>query len=76
MIAGVEEEIEAHKFELGSTTETRGRRRAGVRGFGRSAGKSYFEDTLFLVARDPRWLFSYWDFNWSKVSGRRVSAAG
>jgi hypothetical protein len=28
--------------------------------------ESYFEDTLFLVARDPRWLFSYWDFNWSK----------
>jgi hypothetical protein len=27
---------------------------------------SYHEDTLFLVARDPRWLFSYWDFDWSK----------
>ncbi len=26
---------------------------------------SYHEDTLFLVARDPRWLFSYWDFDWS-----------
>jgi len=29
---------------------------------------SYHEDTLFLTARDPRWLFSYWDFNWSRVS--------
>ncbi len=27
---------------------------------------SYFEDTVFLVARDPRWLFAYWDFDWSK----------
>ena len=24
---------------------------------------SYHEDTLFLIARDPRWLFSYWDFD-------------
>ena len=24
---------------------------------------SYYEETLFLIARDPRWLFSYWDFN-------------
>ena len=27
---------------------------------------TYFEDTVFLVARDPRWLFAYWDFDWSK----------
>ena len=29
--------------------------------------ESYHHDTLFLVARDPRWLFSYWDFDWSRV---------
>ena len=27
---------------------------------------TYEEDTLFLAARDPRWLFSYWDFDWSR----------
>ncbi len=27
---------------------------------------SYRQDTLFLVARDPRWLFSYWDFDWAR----------
>jgi hypothetical protein len=27
---------------------------------------TYQQDTLFLTARDPRWLFSYWDFDWSK----------
>jgi uncharacterized protein len=29
---------------------------------------SYDEDTLFLTARDPRWLFTYWDFNWGQYS--------
>jgi len=27
---------------------------------------SYHEDTLFLTARDPRWLFTYWDFDWGQ----------
>jgi len=26
---------------------------------------SYQESVLFLTARDPRWLFSYWDFDWA-----------
>ncbi len=26
---------------------------------------SYQESVLFLTARDPRWLFSYWDFDWT-----------
>ena len=30
---------------------------------------TYDEDTLFLAARDPRWLFSYWDFDWSRYPG-------
>jgi hypothetical protein len=25
---------------------------------------SYGESNLFLIARDPHWLFSYWDFDW------------
>jgi len=29
---------------------------------------SYNEDTLFLTARDPRWLFTYWDFNWGRYA--------
>ncbi|MEQ1860018.1 MAG: DUF4912 domain-containing protein [Chthoniobacteraceae bacterium] len=28
---------------------------------------TYNYDTLFLTARDPRWLFCYWDFDWSKI---------
>lgn len=26
---------------------------------------TYHERVLFLTARDPRWLFCYWDFDWS-----------
>ena len=26
--------------------------------------QTYGADTLFLIARDPHWLFSYWDVNW------------
>ena len=27
--------------------------------------QSYGENTLFLIARDPHWLFAYWDIDWS-----------
>ncbi|MEY5026439.1 MAG: hypothetical protein RLZZ244_1967 [Verrucomicrobiota bacterium] len=48
---------------------------------------TYHHDSLFLTARDPRWLFAYWDFDWARVEagamrdGRlqyflRVSKAG
>jgi hypothetical protein len=26
--------------------------------------QSYGDDTLFLIARDPHWMFAYWDVNW------------
>lgn len=30
--------------------------------------QTYHEDSLFLTARDPRWLFAYWDFDWGRIS--------
>ena len=61
--------IEAHKFEIGSTTaaveEVKGA--PAYENLGELPA-SYFQDTLFLVARDPRWLFSYWDFDWVKYA--------
>ncbi len=27
--------------------------------------QTYGDDTLFLIARDPHWMFAYWDVNWS-----------
>jgi hypothetical protein len=62
--AGVED-VEAYKFEIGSATEGLGATAPAYEDLG-DLPQTYFEDTLFLVARDPRWLFSYWDFNWAK----------
>ncbi|MDR3404873.1 MAG: DUF4912 domain-containing protein [Chthoniobacter sp.] len=59
------EEVEVHKFEIGSETESTGPAAPAYEDLGQLP-ETYFEDTLFLVARDPRWLFSYWDFNWAK----------
>jgi hypothetical protein len=28
--------------------------------------ETYHEDTVFLTARDPRWVFSYWDVDFSR----------
>ncbi|HYR58248.1 MAG TPA: hypothetical protein VEO95_06450, partial [Chthoniobacteraceae bacterium] len=58
-----EEEGDVHKFEVG-------------RGEGGPVGgpafenlgelpATYHEKVLFLTARDPRWLFAYWDFDWA-----------
>lgn len=61
---------EAHKFDLGSTDEP-----APAPAPASSAPAyedlgelptSYDDEMIFLVARDPRWLFSYWDFDYSK----------
>ena len=63
------EAIEAHKFEIGSATEAH-EDAQGAPAF-EDLGElpvSYFQDTIFLVARDPRWLFSYWDFDWVKYA--------
>ena len=65
MIADADE-TEAHKFEIGSTTEASTPGGTPVfEDLGDLPG-SYHEDTLFLVARDPRWVFTYWDFDWIK----------
>lgn len=29
--------------------------------------ETYHQNTLFLTARDPRWLFSYWDFQGDQI---------
>jgi len=64
VVASVEE-VETAKFEIGSTTEGTRAAAPAYENLG-ELPESYYEDTLFLVARDPRWLFSYWDFNWAK----------
>ncbi|MEY5011105.1 MAG: hypothetical protein RLZZ253_2244 [Verrucomicrobiota bacterium] len=34
-----------------------------------SLPETYNVDTLFLTARDPRWVFSYWDIDFSRYPG-------
>jgi hypothetical protein len=60
-----EVEGDAHKFEV--TREVAPPAAAPAPAF-ENLGElpaSYHEDMLFLAARDPRWLFSYWDFDWA-----------
>jgi len=33
---------------------------------------SYGSRSLFLIARDPRWLFSYWDIDWEAYPSSRM----
>jgi uncharacterized protein len=58
-------EGEVHKFEVAPEPVTTSRtEKPEFEDLGELPA-SYAEDMLFLVARDPRWLFSYWDFDWS-----------
>lgn len=34
--------------------------------------ESYGEQTLYLIARDPRWLFSYWEVDWAKYPASKM----
>jgi hypothetical protein len=52
---------ELHKYDVGAQSHAE----PAYENLG-SLPATYFEDTLFLVARDPRWLFAYWDFDWTK----------
>lgn len=58
-----EEDQTAHKFEIASEQgEAPAPQAPEYEDLGQLPS-SYQEETLYLVARDPRWLFSYWDFN-------------
>jgi hypothetical protein len=67
-------ESEAHKFEIGSATESPVGEVPAYEDLGELPA-TYFEDTLFLVARDPRWLFSYWDFDWGRFAAQNFRGA-
>lgn len=65
-VVGEEHEGHAHKYQAAPVQDVPA---AGVEPEFEDLGSlptTYEEDTLFLVARDPRWLFTYWDFDWSK----------
>jgi hypothetical protein len=37
--------------------------------------ESYGVNTIFLIARDPKWLFTYWDISWGQLAAEARSAA-
>ncbi len=63
-VTGVETEGDAHKYDIAAEpappAETPAYEDLG------ELPATYQQDTLFLTARDPRWLFSYWDLDWAK----------
>jgi hypothetical protein len=65
VVFGEAEEGNAHKYEVSS--EPVPHAPMAVPAF-EDLGElpaSYHESVLFLAARDPRWLFAYWDFDWA-----------
>lgn len=59
------EEGDAHKYEMGRTTEPATPAHLPAYEDLGDLPASYHEKVLFLTARDPRWLFAYWDFDWA-----------
>jgi hypothetical protein len=63
-------EESAHKFDIGRDSAADQPAPAGAAPAFEHLGDlpaTYHEDVLYLVARDPHWLFSYWDFDWGRV---------
>jgi hypothetical protein len=65
-LVGEPEPLDVHKFEVASRPTAAPANVAPAYEDLGPLPASYLEDTLFLVARDPRWLFAYWDFDWTK----------
>jgi hypothetical protein len=35
--------------------------------------QGYGSNTIYLIARDPRWLFTYWDIDWSRFPAEKMA---
>jgi hypothetical protein len=64
-VFGEVEAGDAHKYDVGPHTAAVAASAPEFDDLG-ALPASYGEDTLFLAARDPRWLFAYWDFDWTR----------
>lgn len=56
---GSREVEDAHKYEVTQTPVSPAYEELG------ELPSSYGSGTIYLIARDPQWLFTYWDINWS-----------
>ena len=69
-LAGEPIENEAHKYDIGPEADhvvASGTEPPAYEDLGELPA-TYHQDALFLTARDPRWLFCYWDFDWMRVA--------
>ena len=65
-VVGESDPGEIHKYEVAPQAPPRApAEQPAFEDLGALPG-TYLEDTIYLVARDPRWLFAYWDFDWTK----------
>lgn len=65
-------EEDPHKFEV-----TQGAQEGGEEAFHApeelgELPQNYGETMLYLVARDPRWLFTYWEVDWSNYPASKM----
>ena len=70
----------AHKFVLQPFTPSAPEPELPAFEFLGELPESYGTRRLFLAARDPRWLYAYWDFSWQQLrdaeQANRELAAG
>lgn len=67
--------VEAHKFETAPpSSQPAAAPAAGDEDLG-ELPTTYSEDTIFLVARDPQWLFCYWDINFYVIPAAATKEA-
>ena len=77
-LAKVDVEEDPHKFEVTQAPKRAAKQAAKGAETMRAPEEigelpqSYGETTLYLVARDPRWLFTYWEVDWAKYPASKM----
>jgi hypothetical protein len=66
-------ELSAHKFEL-APAQPSPRREVVEEQLG-ELPEAYGTGRLFLIARDPHWLYAYWDLSWQQMADYRGQSA-
>ena len=71
-VRSVAEEVSAHKFEVTPPAHPVKQQLADEK-LG-DLPESYGTERLYLTARDPRWLYAYWDMSGQQMARHRVKA--
>ena len=78
-ITAPSEELSAHKFEVAPVPSPQKQTHYGEQVFAEEhlgeLPEAYGTERLFLTARDPHWLYAYWDLSWQQMADYRGQAA-